>query len=51
MADAGRDPELIAKIRVQGIEPRDIGLERFDAHVRAEMARLDPVLKTIAEKR
>jgi tripartite-type tricarboxylate transporter receptor subunit TctC len=51
MAEAGRDPELIAKIRVQGIERRDIGLERFDAHVRAEMARLDPVLKTIADKR
>jgi tripartite-type tricarboxylate transporter receptor subunit TctC len=51
MAEASRDPELLAKIRIQGIEPRDIGLERFDAHVRAEMARLDPVLKTVAEKR
>ena len=51
MAEASKDPELIAKIRVQGIEPRDIGLDRFDAHVRAEMARLDPVLKTVAEKR
>ena len=51
MAEASKDPELIAKIRIQGIEPRDIGLDRFDAHVRAEMARLDPVLKTVAEKR
>jgi tripartite-type tricarboxylate transporter receptor subunit TctC len=51
MAEASRDPELIAKIRIQGIEPREIGLERFDAHVRAEMTRLDPVLKTVAEKR
>jgi tripartite-type tricarboxylate transporter receptor subunit TctC len=51
MAEASKDPDLIAKIRVQGIEPRDIGLDRFDAHVRAEMARLDPVLKTVAEKR
>ena len=51
MAEASKDPELIAKIRVQGIEPRDIGLERFDAHIRADMARLDPVLKTVAEKR
>ncbi|MEA2979249.1 MAG: hypothetical protein QOF09_1072 [Alphaproteobacteria bacterium] len=51
MAEASKDPELIAKIRVQGIEPRDIGLERFDAHVRAEMARLEPVLKTVADKR
>ena len=51
MAEASKDPELLAKIRVQGIEPRDIGLERFDAHVRADMARLDPVFKAIAEKR
>ena len=51
MADASRDPDLLVKIRVQGIEPREIGLERFDVHVRSEMARLDPVLKTIAEKR
>jgi len=51
MAEASKDPELIAKIRVQGIEPRNIGLERFDAHVRTEMSRLDPVFKAIAEKR
>jgi tripartite-type tricarboxylate transporter receptor subunit TctC len=51
MTEAGKDPELLAKIRVQGIEPRDIGLERFDAHVRTEMSRLDPVFKAIAEKR
>ena len=51
MAEASKDPELIGKIRAQGIEPRNIGLERFDAHVRADMARLDPVLKTVADKR
>jgi tripartite-type tricarboxylate transporter receptor subunit TctC len=51
MTEAGKDPELLAKIRVQGIEPRNIGLERFDAHVRTEMSRLDPVFKAIAEKR
>jgi tripartite-type tricarboxylate transporter receptor subunit TctC len=51
MAEASKDPELLGKIRAQGIEPRDIGLERFDAHIRADMARLDPVLKTVAEKR
>jgi hypothetical protein len=43
--------ELSAKIRAQGIGPRDIELEQFDAHVRAEMARLDPVFKAINEKR
>ena len=46
-----KDPELEGKIRVQGIEPRDIGLERFDAHIRNDMARLDPLLKAIADKR
>jgi len=49
--EASQDPELRAKIRAQGIEPRDIELDRFDAYVRADMARLDPVLKVIAEKR
>ena len=51
IAEAGRDPELQAKIRVQGINPREIGLEQFDAHVRGDMARLNPLLKSIAEKR
>jgi len=51
MAEASKDPELSAKVRAQGIEPRDIALERFDAYVRADMARLDPVLKVIGEKR
>ena len=45
IAEASKDPELAGKIRAQGIEPRDIGLERFDAHVRGDMARLDPLLK------
>jgi tripartite-type tricarboxylate transporter receptor subunit TctC len=48
MAEVGKDPEFLDKVRVQGIEPRDIALERFDAHMRAEMTRLEPVLKTIA---
>jgi tripartite-type tricarboxylate transporter receptor subunit TctC len=51
MSEAGKDAELLSKVRVQGIEPRDVGLERFDAHVRNDMARLDPLLKAIAEKR
>ena len=51
MAEASKDPELQAKIRAQGIEPRDIGLDGFDAHVRGEMVRLAPLLKAIADKR
>jgi len=51
MAEVGKDPELLGKIRAQGIEPRDIGLDRFEAHIRAEMVRLDPVLKSIVANR
>ena len=47
MAEVGKDPELLGKVRGQGIEPRAIGLEQFDAHIRAEMARLEPVFKSI----
>ena len=51
IADAGKDPELQAKLRVQGIEPRDIRVEAFDAHIRNDMARIAPLLKSIAENR
>jgi tripartite-type tricarboxylate transporter receptor subunit TctC len=51
MAEAGKDPELQAKIRVQGINPKDIGLDMFDAHIRDDMARLAPLLKSIGESR
>ena len=51
IAEAGKDPELQAKIRVQGIEPRDIAREAFDAHIRDEMVRLAPLLSSIGENR
>jgi tripartite-type tricarboxylate transporter receptor subunit TctC len=51
IAEAGKDPELQAKMLVQGIEPRDIGLAAFDAHVRNDMERIAPLLKSIAESR
>ena len=51
MAEVGKDPDLLEKVRAQGIESREIGLERFDAHVRAEMVRLDPVFKSIAAQK
>lgn len=44
----GADPELKEKIRAQGITPRGIGLRDFDAHIRKDMDRLEPLLKTIA---
>lgn len=51
IAEASKDPELQAKIRAQGIELRNLGLDRFDSHIRSDMARLDPLLKAIAERR
>ncbi len=51
ISEVGKDPELQAKIRAQGIDPRDIELEKFDLHIQANMARLDPLLKAIADQR
>jgi hypothetical protein len=38
-------------VRVQGIKPRDVGLDKFDAHIREDMARLAPILQSLAAKR
>jgi len=51
ISEVGKDPELQAKIRAQGIDPRDIELEKFDLYIQADMARLDPLLKAIANQR
>ena len=51
ISEVGKDPELQAKIRAQGIDPRNIELEKFDLHIQADMARLDPLLKAIADQR
>jgi tripartite-type tricarboxylate transporter receptor subunit TctC len=45
------EPELLAKIRAQGIDPKDIGLADFDAYIRNEMVRLAPLLRTITAER
>src|SRR5262245_34207612 len=45
---ASEDAELTEKIRAQAITPRNIGLSDFDAHIRKDMERLEPLLKTIA---
>jgi tripartite-type tricarboxylate transporter receptor subunit TctC len=48
IVEVGKDPELQAKIRVQGITPQSIGLRDFDMHIHKDMARLEPLLATIA---
>jgi len=44
IVDVGKDPDIQAKIRLQGITPANIGLRDFDAHIRGDMARLAPLL-------
>jgi tripartite-type tricarboxylate transporter receptor subunit TctC len=50
IAEVSEDPELKAKVQVQGISPRGIALRDFDAYVGREMNRLAPVLKDIGDK-
>ena len=50
ITEFGQDAELQAKILAQGIVPRNVGLGDFDAHIRREMDRLDPLLKSIGSQ-
>ena len=47
IVEVGKDPELQAKIRQQGVTPQNVGLADFDLHIRKDMARLEPLLATI----
>jgi tripartite-type tricarboxylate transporter receptor subunit TctC len=47
--EAGKDRELQAKVQQQGITLQRVGLGDFDAHIRRDMARLDPLLKSIGK--
>jgi len=50
IVEVGKDPEIQAKIRLQGISPTTrIGLQDFDAYIRKDMARLAPLLATIGQ--
>jgi tripartite-type tricarboxylate transporter receptor subunit TctC len=50
IVEVGKDPEIQAKIRLQGISPTtSIGLQDFDAYIRKDMARLAPLLATIGQ--
>ena len=51
IVEAGKDPGLQDKIRLQGIDPASIGLADFDAYVRNDMARLAPLLASIAQSK
>jgi tripartite-type tricarboxylate transporter receptor subunit TctC len=47
--EVGKDPDIQAKIRQQGFAPANIGLHDFDAHIRADMARLAPILAKLGQ--
>ncbi len=51
ITEVSKDSELLAKIRIQGIDFRGIGPEKFDEYIRGDMTRLAPLLKAIADKR
>jgi tripartite-type tricarboxylate transporter receptor subunit TctC len=50
IAEVSADAELQAKIDAQGVEARNAGLGDFDAHIRNEMERLAPLLKSIGDQ-
>jgi tripartite-type tricarboxylate transporter receptor subunit TctC len=49
IVEVGKDPDIQAKIRQQGFAPANIGLADFDAHIRADMARLQPILAQLGQ--
>jgi tripartite-type tricarboxylate transporter receptor subunit TctC len=50
IVEVSADHELKAKMIGQGITPKSVGLQDFDAHMRNEMERLAPLLKSIGEQ-
>ena len=50
IAEVSVDAELQTKVDAQGIAARSVGLRDFDAHIRNEMERLAPLLKSIADQ-
>jgi tripartite-type tricarboxylate transporter receptor subunit TctC len=49
IVEVGKDPDIQAKIRLQGFTPANIGLGDFDAHIRGDMARLAPILAKLGQ--
>jgi tripartite-type tricarboxylate transporter receptor subunit TctC len=49
IVEVGKDPDIQAKIRLQGITPTAIGLGDFDAYIRNDMKRLAPLLASIGQ--
>jgi tripartite-type tricarboxylate transporter receptor subunit TctC len=50
IAEVSKDPDLRAKLRIQGIEMHDIPLKAFDSYIRSDVERIIPILESVAEK-
>jgi len=51
IAEVGKDSDIQAKIRTQGITPQSVGLRDFDTHIRNDIARLAPLFATIGQSK
>lgn len=49
IAEVGKDPDIQAKIRQQGFAPKSLQLGDFDAHIRNDTARLQPILAKLGQ--
>jgi tripartite-type tricarboxylate transporter receptor subunit TctC len=49
IVEVGKDPDIQTKIRQQGFALANIGLTDFDAHIRTDMARLQPILAKLGQ--
>jgi tripartite-type tricarboxylate transporter receptor subunit TctC len=49
IVEVGKDPDIQAKIKQQGFTLASIGLADFDSHIRADMARLQPILAQLGQ--
>jgi tripartite-type tricarboxylate transporter receptor subunit TctC len=49
IVEVGKDPDIQAKIKQQGFALANIGLADFDAHIRTDMARLQPILAQLGQ--
>ena len=51
IAQASEDAQLRQKLKLQGIEPRTMALQAFDAYIDQDVARLAPLTRGITAKK
>jgi tripartite-type tricarboxylate transporter receptor subunit TctC len=49
IGEVGKDADIQAKIKQQGFALASVGLADFDAHIRTDMARLQPILAKLGQ--